>query len=43
MMQVADVAVAVGNALPEVKAIAHEVIGTNTSNAVARYILSDYR
>ncbi len=43
MMQVADVAVAVGNALPEVKAIAHEVIGANASNAVARYILSDYR
>lgn len=43
MMQVADVAVAVGNALPEVKAIAHEVIGDNASDAVVRYILSDYK
>lgn len=43
MMQVADVAVAVGNALPEVKKIAHEVIGDNASDAVAHYILHDYK
>ena len=41
MMQVADVAVAVENALPEVKAIAHHVIGANTTNAVARFIEQD--
>lgn len=42
MMRVADVAVAVGNALPEVKAVAHHIIGHNTSNAVARFIEQDY-
>lgn len=42
MMQVADVAVAVENALPEVKAIAHEVIGANTSDAVAHFIEQDF-
>ena len=41
MMQVADVAVAVENALPEVKAIAHHVIGANTTHAVARFIEQD--
>lgn len=39
MMRVADVAVAVENALPEVKAQADVVIGPNTADAVARYIL----
>ncbi len=43
MMQVADVAIAVGNALPEVKAIADLVIGDNTDNAVAHFIASDYK
>lgn len=42
MMRVADVAVAVENALPEVKAVAHHIIGSNTSNAVARFIERDY-
>ncbi len=39
MMQVADEAVAVGNALPEVKAVADVVIGCNTDDAVAEFIL----
>ena len=38
MLQVADVAVAVDNAVPEVKAIAHTIIGPNTTDAVPRYI-----
>lgn len=38
MMAVADVAVAVENALPEVKAKADVVIGRNTEDAVARWI-----
>lgn len=42
MMQVADVAIAVENALPEVKAIAHKVIGANTTDAVARFIEEDF-
>lgn len=42
MMQVADVAVAVDNALPEVKAIANKVIGANTTDAVARFIEQDF-
>lgn len=42
MMQVADVAVAVENALPEVKDIAHKVIGPNTSDSVARFIEQDF-
>ena len=42
MMKVADVAVAVNNALPEVKAIAHHIIGSNTADAVARFIERDY-
>lgn len=37
MMAVADVAVAVGNAFPEVKAAADIVIGTNRDDAVALY------
>lgn len=38
MMRVADVAVAVGNALPEVKEAADIVVGCNTEDAVARFI-----
>jgi hypothetical protein len=38
MMAVADVAVAVENALPEVKKAADIVIGTNQSDAVALYL-----
>lgn len=38
MLRMADVAVAVGNALPEVKAIADIVIGSNNEDAVARAI-----
>lgn len=38
MLKVADVAVAVENALPEVKEVADIVIGPNTSDAVARFI-----
>lgn len=40
MMRVADKAVAVANALPEVKAVAHEVIGPNSLPSVARCIES---
>lgn len=42
MMRCADVAVAVANALPEVKAAADIVIGANSEDAVARYIAEDY-
>ena len=38
MMQAADYSVAVGNAFPEVKAAASEVIGPNTDESVARWI-----
>lgn len=38
MMEVADVAVAVENALPEVKEAADIVIGPNTSDSVAQFI-----
>lgn len=38
MLRAADVAVAVGNALPEVKAEADIVIGPNTADSVARFI-----
>lgn len=41
MLQVADVAVAVENALPEVKEIADIVIGPNTEDSVARFIFED--
>lgn len=41
MMEVADVAVAVENALPEVKEAADIVIGPNTSDSVAKFIASD--
>lgn len=39
MMRVADVAVAVENALPEVKEAADVVIGPNTADAVPRFIM----
>ena len=42
MLQVAVAAVAVGNALPEVKDVADVVIGDNTTDAVARYIAEDF-
>ncbi len=38
MMRAADRSIAVANALPEIKAVADEVIGYNTADAVARYI-----
>lgn len=38
MMEAADLAVAVGNALPEVKAAADVVIGPNTADSVAEFI-----
>lgn len=38
MLEAADVAVAVENALPEVKAVADIVIGPNTEDSVARFI-----
>lgn len=42
MMEIADVAVAVENAIPEVKRAASLVIGRNSSDAVARFIYNDY-
>lgn len=39
MMKIADTAVAVENALPQVKEIADIIIGSNNDDAVARYIL----
>ena len=41
MMQAADHSVAVGNAFPEVKAAASEVIGVNTADSVAHWIEQD--
>ncbi|WP_300949116.1 HAD-IIB family hydrolase [uncultured Duncaniella sp.] len=41
MLEVADVAVAVENALPEVKEVADIVIGPNTADSVAEFILND--
>lgn len=42
MMRVADVAVAVENALPEVRDMASTIIGSNASDSVARFILDDF-
>lgn len=42
MMAVADCAVAVGNAFEEVKTAADIVIGPNTSDSVAHFILRDF-
>lgn len=41
MLELADVGVAMGNGVDEVKEIADIVIGCNTEDAVARFILSD--
>lgn len=41
MMAEADWSVAVGNAIPEVKQAADEVIGSNAADAVPRYILAN--
>ena len=43
MMRLADVAVAVENAVEEVKAEADIVIGPNTWDSVARFIIDDFR
>ena len=40
MMRVADLAVAVENALPQVKAEADVVVGANYADAVAEFIAS---
>ena len=42
MMECAHTAVAVGNAQPRVKEYAHTVIGPNTADSVARYILRHF-
>ena len=42
MMRVADYAVAVGNAFDEVKEMADTVIGPNTDDSVARFIMDDW-
>ena len=42
MMAVADLAVAVGNALPEVMAAAAVVTGPNTADSVAEFIAADF-
>lgn len=42
MLQAADLAVAVDNAVPEVKAVARQIIGGNTQDAVARFLLNLY-
>lgn len=42
MLRAADVGVAVGNALDDVKAVADVVIGPNTDDSVARYIRDDF-
>ena len=41
MMQAADRSIAVSNAFPEVRAAASEVIGPNTDDSVARWILKE--
>jgi len=43
MMRVADRAIAVGNAMEAVKEEADEVIGPNSADSVARYILDHFR
>jgi hypothetical protein len=42
MFEVADLAVAVDNALPQVKERADIVIGANTADAVAHFIAQDF-
>lgn len=43
MLSIADVAVAMGNAYPEVKEVADTVIGDNDSDSVAKWILENYK
>ncbi len=43
MLREADVAVVVSNALPEVKAVADVIIGSNNEDSVARYIAADFK
>ena len=43
MMRAATHSVAVGNAIPEVKEAAHEVIGINDDDSVARWIVDDLK
>ena len=43
MLTAADHAVAVDNAFPEVKAVAHEVIGANTDDAVAHWLAKQFQ
>lgn len=43
LLRAADRGIAVANAVPEVKAVADEVIGANTEDSVARYIQADWR
>lgn len=43
MLQAADYAVAMGNAVDEVKCLANEIIGPNTEHSVARWIESLYQ
>ena len=38
MMKIADIAIAMGNAYPEVKEVATHVIGPNSDDSVARWI-----
>ena len=42
MLRDADLAVAVGNAVPEVKAVADRVIGINTDDSVARFLADTF-
>ena len=42
MMKAADLAVAVENALPQVKEAADIIIGPNTEPSVARFIRQDF-
>lgn len=43
LLRAADVAVAVGNAVPEVREAADIIIGPNSEDSVARFILNDFR
>ena len=43
MFQMAGRAVAVGNAIPKVKACAHEIIGINDEDCVAAYLRKTYQ
>ena len=41
MFKIADRAVAVSNATPELKAFAHEIIGSGDTDSVAMYLKND--